>query len=95
MVYKQKLEEQIAFAKNKMLEAELVGRPREVDTWNGYRQGLKYALAELDGYGYPKEPVLMGTEVASEQCQCDHTDLQPHGECICGVERNSVTGAAV
>ena len=79
MTPKQKLEAQIVFARLRMQEAEDIGRTREVDTWNGYRQGLKYALAELEGFGYPAEPVI-------RKCQCDQQDLQPFGECICGAQ---------
>lgn len=90
MTYKQKLESQISFAKERMQEAQDIGRTREVDTWNGYRQGLKYALAELEGFGYPKEPAVLGIAapaVVPRQCTCDDQDLRPLGQCICGADK--------
>lgn len=109
MTYKQKLESQINLARQRMQEADDIGRTREVDTWNGYRQGLKYAVAELEGFGYPAEPIVRQTEsvvavrgvndgkdvfdqsiaenLLVKQCTCDHGDLRPFGECICGAAK--------
>lgn len=69
-IYKQKLEAQIEFAKSRMAEA---SNHISHGTWDGYIQGLRYALAEL-----PVEP-----GACKKQCTCSATDLQPFGECIC------------
>lgn len=94
MTYKQKLEEQIEFARKKMMATEIHG---EKFTWSGYIQGLRYALAELpesSDEAYEKSLTERGagddypiTDYAKKQCQCGTTDLQPFGECICGASK--------
>lgn len=78
MSYQEKLEDQIAFAKKKMYGASGKGRPDEVHTWNGYIQGLRYALAELT-----HEPAQNQTQASESECTCDPAMTMPFGECVC------------
>lgn len=80
--YKQKLESQIEFSGQRMCEAQDAGKTREVDTWNGYRQALRLAVSLLKVSTLTDQPV-----VETKQCTCDHGDLRPFGECICGSDK--------
>lgn len=72
MTYKQKLESQISFAEKKRASYPLREHIVEQSKWDGYIQGLRYALATLADTDAPAA------------CQCSPTDLQPFGECVCG-----------
>lgn len=111
--YKQKLESQISFAEKKRASYPLREHLVEQSKWDGYIQGLRYALAEYketqvreinnivqvnsttsDGgclfqscKCFPVESNACGRGIPANQCQCDHEDLQPLGECICGASK--------
>lgn len=96
MTLKEKLEDQIAFAKNRMTEATDTGLRREADTWNGYIQGLRFGQGLVGGVVEPSSSADLTNNdlpsldtyleiVQQHKCICSPNDLMPpYGECQCG-----------
>ncbi len=79
---KVKIENQLFFAEVMKLKSEdsLVEHAK----WDGYCQGLKYCLCVLSESGMRAEHILTNLP-NHEKCICSAEELQPFGECQCGV----------